>query len=138
MTTPGGVPNLPLGALTVETLAQQLQDMSARAMRQRAGERFPTIFNASTGGNVLNDLTPFGILTRIWSEINALIAASSPNDITGPADLPELLVDFVENLPVIGQFVQLLQALLGLYEGNDETLLAIQELFAPILSLIHI
>ena len=137
MTTPGGVPNLPLGALTVETLAQQLQDMSATAMRQRAGQRFPDIFNSSTGGNVLRDLTPFGILTRIWSEINALIAASSPNDITGPEDLPPLLVDFIENLPFVGQFVQLLEALLGTYTGTDATLLAIQELFAPIRGLLQ-
>jgi hypothetical protein len=132
MTTPGGVPNLPLGALTLETLAQELQDMSAAAMRKRAGRRFPTVFNATTGGNVLNDLTPFGILTRIWSEINALVAASSPSDITGPADLPPVMLNFLENLPFVGQFVRLIEALLGTYTGNDPDLLAIQELFTPI------
>ena len=132
MTTPAGVPNLPLGALTVETLAAQLQDLTPEAMYARAGERVPTIFASSTGGDVLNNLSPFGILTNIWAGINSLIANSDPGDIQGPEDLPPLLLDFIENLPVIGQFVKILEALLGTYDGTDETLLGIQDLLSPI------
>ena len=132
MTTPAGVPNLPLGALTVETLASQLQDLSAEAMYARAGERVPTIFASSTGGDVLNNLSPFGILTNIWAGINSLIANSDPGDIQGPEDLPPLLLDFIEGLPVIGQFIKILEALLGTYDGTDETLLDIQDLLSPI------
>lgn len=132
MTTPAGVPNLPIGALTVETLASQLQDLSAEAMYARAGERVPTIFAASTGGDILNNLSPFGILTNIWAGINSLIANSDPGDIQGPEDLPPLLLDFIEGLPVIGQLVTLLEAMLGTYTGTDETLLGIQDLLAPI------
>ena len=133
MTTPAGVPNLPIGALTVETLGQQLQDQTAAAMRARAGERVPNIFNSSTGGDILNDLSPFGIITNIWAGINSLIANSDPSDIQGPEDLPPLLMDFIEGLPFVGQFVTLLQALVGTYDGEDETLLSIQELLSPII-----
>jgi hypothetical protein len=132
VTTPAGVPNLPIGALTVATLGQQLQDQTAEAMRARAGERVPNIFANTTGGDILNDLSPFGILTNIWAGINSLIATSDPADIQGPEDLPPLLMDFIEGLPVIGQFVQLLESILGTYDGDDPTLQNIQEVLAPI------
>lgn len=111
MTTPLGVPNLPVGALTVETLGEVLQDMSAAAMRARAGERFPDIFNLTTGGDVLDDLTPFGILSAIWAAFNSQVATSDPADIQGPEDLPGLLLDFIEELPIIGILVKFVEAL---------------------------
>lgn len=138
MTTPGGVPNLPAGALTEETLAEKLQDMSAAAMRSRARERMPSIFDDSTGGNILSDLTPFGLLTRIWAEVNSLIANADPADIQGPQDIPQLLLDFIQGLPVIGELVGLLEAILGEYAGDDEVLLAIQQIFAPIRKLVQL
>ena len=52
MTTPLGVPNLPLGALTVETLADKLQDQTQGAMRDRARDRMPVIFDNSSGGDI--------------------------------------------------------------------------------------
>lgn len=136
MTTPGGVPNLPQGALTLDTLASQLQDMSGTAMKDRAVERFPSIMDNSTGLSPAFDWTPFGILTRIWAEINSLIANADPADIQGPEDLPGLFLDFIEGLPVVGQFVGILEAILGNYDGEDEVLLAIQEIFAPIRGII--
>lgn len=129
MTTPGGVTNLPTGALTLETMQARLQDMSGGAMRTRAGERFPSIMGGSSGGSPLADITPFGILTRIWAEFNSAVANADPADINGPDDLPELLLNFIENLPVIGEFVGLLEAILGTYDGDDEVLLQIQALF---------
>ena len=132
MTTPLGVPNLPLGALTVETLAEKLQDQTQGAMRARARERMPSIFDSSTGGDIIEDLSPFGIIASIWSGVNSLIATADPEDIQGPEDIPGLLLDFIEGLPVIGQFVALLEALVGTYDGDDPTLLALQELLSPI------
>lgn len=138
VTTPGGVPNLPVGALTVGTLANQLQNLTQPAMRARAGERMPAIFNSSTGGNIMNDLSPFGIIAAIWAGFNSHVAQADPNDITGPEDLPGLLMDFIEGLPVIGQFVTLLEAIAGTYDGDDETLLAIQQIFMPIRKLLQL
>ncbi|WP_367582261.1 hypothetical protein [Tsukamurella tyrosinosolvens] len=129
MTTPGGVSNLPVGALTPETMLARLEDMSGNAMRARAGERFPSIMGVSSGGSPLADITPFGILTRIWAEFNSAVANADPADINGPDDLPELLLKFIEELPVVGEFVGLLEAILGTYDGDDEILLQIQQLF---------
>ena len=133
MTTPAGVPNLPIGALTVETLAEKLQDHTQEAMRARAGAQMPDIFANSTGGDILEDLSPFGIIAAIWSGVNSLIATADPEDIQGPEDLPPLMLDFIEGLPLIGQFVLLLEALNGTYDGTDTTLIAVQDLVAPIL-----
>lgn len=111
MTTPLGVPNLPIGALTVETLGEILQDMSAAAMRQRAGERFPDVFNLTTGGNALSDLTPFGILTSIWAQFNSILATADPEDVQGPEDIPDLILGFIEDLPFVGILFKFLDAL---------------------------
>lgn len=122
MTTPLGVPNLPIGALTVETLGEILQDMSAAAMRQRAGDRFPDIFNLSTGGNALNDLTPFGILTSLWAQFNSILANADPEDVQGPEDIPDLILGFIEEMPLVGILVKFAEAL-GLTPESVEAFL---------------
>ena len=128
MTTPGGVPNLPVGALTIDTLQSKTQDTSVAANRTRSGERVPGIFNASNGGSPLNDLTPFGVLTQLFSGFNSVVSQADPADINGPDDLPSLLMQFIEELPVVGQFVDLLAAFSGTYDGDDQTLLTIQHI----------
>lgn len=138
MTTPGGVPNLPPGALTLDNLAARLQDLTPPSMRAWANEHTPAIFNASTGGDILSDLSPFGIITRIWAEVNSAIANADPADINGPEDLPGLFFDFIEGLPVVGQLVGLMEAILGTYTGDDAVLLAIQEIFFPIRKLLQL
>ncbi len=139
MTTPAGVPNLPAGALTTATLAAQLQDQSAAAHRQRAAARMPSsLFGSSTGGNPLDDLNPFGVITKIWAGVNSLIATADPADIQGPDDIPGLLHDFIEALPFVGQFVDLADAIQGNYTGTDETLRAIQEINDPMRKLIQL
>ncbi|MGH3725667.1 MAG: hypothetical protein ACRDUS_16280 [Mycobacterium sp.] len=138
VTTPGGVPNLPVGALTIDNLAEKLQDMTPAAMRSRAGERMPSIFDTSTGGNPLEDLSPFGILTKLFAGFNSHVANADPNDIQGPEDLPGLLLDFIEELPVIGQLVGLVEAILGTYDGDDQALLTIQGIFEPIRLLLQL
>ena len=135
MTTPGGVSNLPVGALTLPTLAAMLQDMTPEAMRGRAVGRVSSIFDGSTGGDPSIDVTPFGILTTLFAGFNSNVANADPADIQGPEDLPDLLLDFIESLPVIGQFVGLIEAILGTYDGDDPELLAIQSIFALIRNL---
>lgn len=138
VTTPGGVANLPPGALTLDTMESQLQDTSVPAVRERAAARMPTLFDSSNGGNPLSDLTPFGILTKIFAAFNSSVAGADPADVTGPEDLPGLLWEFVENLPVVGQLVGLVEAILGTYDGDDEVLLAIQDIFMPIRRLLQL
>lgn len=138
LTTPGGVPNLPAGALSIETLAEQVQDMTPAAMRSRANGRYPSIFNGSTGGDPALDLSPIGIINQLFAGFNSHVANADPNDIQGPEDLPALLLDFIESLPVVGQFVGLAEAIMGTYDGDDETLLAIQQIFMPIRRLLQL
>lgn len=137
MTTPGGVPNLPAGALTLETLGSKLQDMTTAAMRSRAAARMPSVFDTSNGGVMDSDLTPFGIITRLWAEFNSAVANADPSDIQGPDDLPGLLLDFIEGLPVVGEFVGLLEAISGTYDGDDDVLLEIQAFFTLIRNAFH-
>ncbi len=141
VTTPAGVPNLPLGALTVGTLADKLQNHGVSAQRRRANERMPEIFASSTGGDIASDLSPFGIIANIWSGVNSLIANADPADIQGPEDIPALLIEFIEGLPIVGQFVALLGDLFevfqGVYEGDDTILLAIQDFLAPLIGFLR-
>ncbi|MCK0174811.1 hypothetical protein [Mycolicibacterium sp. F2034L] len=132
MTTPGGVSNLPPGALTEETLAADTQDMSLGAVRARAAARFSGTYNESTGGNPTVDVAPFGVLTKMVAGSLSSVAQADPADIQGPEDIPDLLTQLILGLPVVGQFFALGQALLGEYEGDDPVLIAIQDLFAPL------
>lgn len=136
VTTPGGVPNLPKGALTLETLQAMLQDMSTAAQRQRAADRVPAIFDGSTAGNLMSDLSPGGIIAQLFAGFNSHVANADPADINGPEDLPGLLLDFIESLPVIGQLVGLLEAIVGTYDGDDPILIEIQKFFGLIRSLL--
>ena len=138
MTTPGGVPNLPVGALTLDTLVSRLEDMSPEAMRARAGERWPSIFGYSTGGDIMSDLSLSGIIAKLFSGFNSVVANADPADIDGPEDLPGLLWDFITSLPVVGELVGLLEAIIGEYDGDDEVLLAIQEIFMPLRRLVQL
>jgi hypothetical protein len=138
MTTPGGVPNLPPGALTLDTLASDTQDVSQPAMKARAAGRFSSIFSSSTGLSPSSNITPFGILTSIFAGFNSTVANADPADVDGPEDLPGLLIDFIESLPFVGQFVGLLEAILGTYDGEDTTLLTVQSIFAPIRAVVDV
>jgi hypothetical protein len=119
--------------LTVDNLAEQLQDQTPAAHRARAAARMPgSLFGSSTGGSAMSNIAPFGIITRIFSEVSSRIATADPADIQGPADLPDLFTDFVESLPVVGQLFGLLEAVLGTYDGDDNILKAIQNVFHPL------
>jgi hypothetical protein len=138
VTVPGGVPNLPALALTLDNIASRLQDMTPPAIRNLANQGLPAIFDGSNGGNVLSDFTPFGVITRLFAEFAAAVAKADPNDIQGPEDLPGLMLDFIEGLPIIGELVGLLEAIGGTYDGDDAVLLAVQEIFYPIRKLLQL
>lgn len=133
LTTPDGVPNLPVGALTIDDLESKTQDMSTGAMKSRAVERIPGVFGGSTGGSPGSDFTPFGILTQIFAGVNSLIANADPADVQGPEDLPALVLNFIEGLPLVGQLVGLMEAILGQYHGDDPILLQVQQWFTILL-----
>lgn len=137
MTAPGGTPGLPGGiVLTLENLASRLQDHTSTATKGRALEWFPSLANNTTGGDPSAPLSPFGLLTDFWARWNATIANADPSAVNSVEDLGPLFIEFVENLPFVGQFVGLLEALLGTYTGTDQTLLSLQSLFTPVRLLI--
>ena len=120
MTAPGGVPNLPMGAFTIDTLADKLHDMTPAGMRGRVVERMPSIFDSSLGGNPASDFSFFGIMTQLWAGFNSAVANADPASVTGPEDLPGLLIDFIEDLPVIGEFIELVKSIIdGTFDVGD-------------------
>lgn len=135
MTVPGGVPNLPPGALTIETLASDLEDMTVGAIRTRSAARIPTTFNATTLGDPTSDFSFGGLIAQLFAAFNSAVATADPADIEGPDDLPDLLTGFIEELPIIGTLVGLPDAIYGTYDGDDPVLLFVELLFAPIRAL---
>lgn len=123
--------------LTLGNLESRLQDMTAGAMKGRALTRFPTLVGQTTGLDPSIVFAPFGILTDIFSRWNAVIANSHPDDVQGPEDIPNLLAEFVLGLPfaVLEEFVDILAALLGNYTGDDPSIIQIQNIFAPVRTL---
>lgn len=132
MTVPGGVPNLPAGALTMDTLASALQDMTPEAMRARAAARIPSTFHGATLGDPTSDASFGGLILQLWAGFASAVATADPADIEGPEDLPNLLTGFIDQLPIIGALAGLPEAIYGTYEGSDPVLLFIEELFGPI------
>ena len=129
MTTPGGIPNMPAAAMTVGQLGDRLQNLSPEKLRQRSGDQFANIFASSPGGNALDAESPFGIITSLFGGFMSTVANADPADLNGPEDLPGLLTDFVEEIPVVGDIFSLMQAILGVYEGDNVTLKAVSDLF---------
>ena len=132
MTTPGGVPNLPPGALTLTTMASALQDMTPATMRTRSAARIPSTFHSGTGGDPTSEYSFNGLIMALWAGFNSAVANADPADIEGPDDLPDLLNDFITDIPIIGALVGLPEAIYGTYEGTDPVLLAVEALFAPV------
>lgn len=138
MTAPGGTPGLPTGSvLKLENLESRLQDLTSTAMKGRALDWFPSLVGNTTGGDP-GGLGPFGFLTDLWARWNSTIANADPDAVKSVEDLGPLFIEFVENLPVIGQFVTLVEAILGTYTGSDEFLLQIQAIFAPLRALLSL
>jgi hypothetical protein len=129
VTTPGGVPNLPVGALTLDTIAEKLHDMSPAAMRGRAVDRMPNIFHSSMGGNPMSDYSFFGFFTQLWAGFNSAVANADPADITGPDDLPGLLINFIEDLPIISELVDLTKSIISGDFNAADVVTAIENVF---------
>ncbi|WP_158636077.1 hypothetical protein [Tsukamurella sputi] len=132
MTSPNlpiGSSNIPQGAFTPGSLAHVLQDYTAGKYRGTVGGRFPSIVGATPAGSPLSAISPVGIITGILSEFMKVVSNSTSHDISHPADLDDLIHDFFEGLPLVGQFVDLLDAIFGTYTGNDPVLIEIKALF---------
>jgi hypothetical protein len=137
VTAPGGAPGLPTGTvLRLENLESRLQDLTSTAMKGRALDWFPALTGSTTGGSPASALSPFGFLTDLWARFNSTIANADPSAVNSVEDLGPLFEEFVLNLPFVGQFLGILEALLGVYHGEDQNLLNVQALFAPVRQLI--
>ncbi|MGX9297477.1 hypothetical protein [Tsukamurella paurometabola] len=133
MTSPNlpiGSSDIPQGAFTHTGIAGVLQDYSAGKYRSTVGGRFPSIVGGTPAGSPLSAITPVGIITGILSEFMRVVSNSTSHDISHPADLDDLIHDFFQGLPLVGQFVDLLDAIFGTYDGDDPVLLQIKALFA--------
>lgn len=131
MTTPGGVPNLPPGALTFDTLVS-LQDQTPETLREQASARVPSTFHAATLGDPMSEFSFGGLMTQLFAGFSSAVANADPADIEGPEDLPPLLTGFINELPIIGTLTGLPEAIYGTYDGPDPILDFIEVLFAPI------
>lgn len=144
MTTPnlpwGSTPDsaLPQGVYSPGQLATTLQDHTAGKFQALAGGRFPAIVGGTSAGSPLDSLGPLGFVVSLASSFFESVASADPDSITGPEDLVPLVADFFEGLPVVGQFIDLKDALFGDYEGDDPVLQFIQDLFGPIRRLLEL
>lgn len=131
MTTPNlpvdGSANMPIGAFTHTQIAQVLQNFSKGKYLQQAGARFPGIVSNIPAGSPLSELSPVGIINGLFADFLRTVSEASSADITHPGDLQALITKFFEGLPLVGEFVGLLEALTGSYSGDDAILLDIQQ-----------
>jgi hypothetical protein len=125
-----------MGALTLDTLADKLHDMSPTAMRGRASERMPNIFDSSMGGNPMSDFSFLGFLTQLFAGFNSAVANADPADITGPEDLPGLLVNFIEDLPIIGDFIALVESMISGDFDPADVVTAVENAFSTLASML--
>ncbi|MGZ9829852.1 hypothetical protein ACXYTP_23345 [Tsukamurella ocularis] len=132
MTSPNlpiGSSDIPQGAFTPGGLAAVLQDFTKGKYVGQVGARFPGIVPSTPAGSPLSDVSPTGIITGLLGNFLKVISEADPATITKPEDLQDLVIDFFEGLPLVGEVIDLLQAILGEYDGDDEVLLQIKALF---------
>ena len=133
--------NLPEGVYTPGDLSSVLQDHSKEKFQQLAAGRFPSIVSTTSAGDPgvpANPLNPLGWVVELFAKFTENVANADPADIKGPDDLLPLITDFFEDLPVIGVFVDLWDAMTGEYVGDDPILQFIQNLFAPLRRLLEL
>ncbi|QLF84169.1 minor tail protein [Gordonia phage Pytheas] len=143
MTTPNLPPttapeDLPQGVLTTSGLGSALQNPTASKYRTAAAGRFPAVVNGTTAGNPANVGGPLGFIVNLFAQFAENVATADPADIQKPEDLHGLIESFFEDLPVIGFFIELKDAMTGEYDGDDPVMLFIQALFAPIRRVLQI
>ena len=128
---------LPQGAYSPGQLASVLQDQSAAKFRALAGGRFPSIVGGTSAGSPLSELSPLGFIVGLASHFFEEVATADPASITGPEDLLALIPDFFD-LPLVEQFADLWDAMMGTYTGESAILTFVQNLFAPIRRLLEL
>ncbi|MDL9938670.1 hypothetical protein QSJ18_18140 [Gordonia sp. ABSL1-1] len=138
MTTPNlpwgttGPEDLPQGVVHPSQLGTSLQGHSAGQLRALMAARFPAFLGGEMTGAAGDTSGPLGLLVDVVSKFQAAVAAADPATITKPADLLDLAHDVISDLPLVGRFVDLWDAMLGEYTGDDPILEFIQNLFAPL------
>lgn len=111
-------------------LGSAMQGLNGAKVTETAKGRMVGNFLATPGGFAGG---PIDFLVGLLGQFLGNIADDA-NDITleGPQDLPDLIHDFFADLPLVGIIVDIFDAMLGTYDGDDPVLNGIQNLFALI------
>lgn len=135
-------PNLPWGATTQSDLGEgvimpsglgsALQDQSHGKFLALASGRFPGVVSGTSAGSPSAPADPLGFVVDLAAKFLSTVANADPASITRPEDLHDLVTDFVDGLPLVGELIDLKDAMLGEYTGDDPVFLLIQNLFAPL------
>ena len=121
---------LPPGVLRVGDLGSAMQGLNGTKVTETTKGRMVGNFLATPGGFAGG---PIDFLVGLLGQFLGNIADDA-NDITleGPQDLPDLIHDFFADLPLVGIIIDIFDAMLGTYDGDDPVLNGIQNLFALI------
>lgn len=143
MTTPNlplGTPvaNLPQGVIYHGNLGSVLQNPSAGKYRSLAAGRFPSIVGGTSAGSPSDVGGPLGFVVDLFAKFAENVATADPSTVNHPDDLIPFITDFFEDLPLIGLFADLWDAMMGTYTGDDPVLNFIETLFSPIRSLLEL
>ncbi|MCH5645180.1 hypothetical protein [Gordonia sp. ABSL49_1] len=130
--------NLPVGVYKPEDLGTVLQDHTAETARVSMASRFPAFMSGESSGAASDVDGPLGWLVSAVAQAQSAVAQADPADIKGPDDLLDLAHDVISDLPVVGKFVELWDAMNGDYDGDDPVLQFISLLFAPLRRFIEI
>lgn len=119
---------MPQGVLKAEDLGNALQGLDATKVGDTTEDRLPEVFTGTLGGELVNAPIKF-VLSR-FAEFLGDVVDDNTAMLESPDDLPDLIHDFFADLPLVGIFIDILDAMLGNYAGADPALIAIQNLFA--------
>lgn len=141
-------PNLPFGSTTQADLAQGVvmpsglgsawQDQSKAKYLSLASGRFPAPVRGTSAGSPAVSAGPLGFVVDLVAQFMSTVGHADPASIKRPEDLYDLVEDFVSDLPLVGELIDLKDAMLGEYTGDDPIFLFIQDLFAPLRKLLQL
>lgn len=138
MTAPGLGPtsDLPEGVLKASQLGAALQGLNAAKVGDTTAARLPDVFTGTLGGSLVD--APIQYVMGLFAQFLGDIVDDGTPAITGPEELPDRTHDFFEDLPLVGIFVSLSDAMLGTYDGDDPVMLGIQDLFGLLRKLLEL
>ncbi|MCF3941307.1 hypothetical protein [Gordonia tangerina] len=133
-TTPA---DLPQGVSAPSQLGSALQDQSKAKFKSLAASRFPSVVNGTSAGNPADVAGPLGFVVDLFAGFAQNVAQSDPAAIQGPDDLHELVTDFFDGLPLVGVLIDIRDAMMGNYEGDDPVLQAIDSFMGSLAGLVN-